>query len=152
MEIKEYYTEISKNKELPSFNDINSEFGIDCIEKGNFLLQIAERIVDKTEKYRKVLEEFLHADGSNIAVLMELKGMDEKEKDSMNLLYQELTIIEREFLLVELDNQEEVILTFIDKSIEKWNSIKPRLKKIISKAKNSWEEEPRIDTKLGYLG
>lgn len=152
MEIKKYYEEIRKNKDLPSFDEINLEFGIDCIEKGNFALQIAERIIEKTEKYRKFLEEFLHADGSSIAVLMEINGMDKKEKDSISSLYQELTIIEREFLLAELESREEVILRFIDKNIGKWNLIKPKLKVLISKAKNSWQDESKTDTKLGYLG
>ena len=152
MNVKDYYEEISKNRDLSSFNEINSEFEIDSIEKGNFARQIAEKIVEKTEKFRKVLEDFLHSDGSSIAVLMEIKGMDEKDKDMITSLYKELTIIERNSLLVDLDDHEDALLDFIEKSLKQWNSIKPNLRKIILKAKESWKDNSDDDTKLRYLG
>ena len=152
MDIKEYYERVGKNKNLPSFEEINSEFEIDSIEKGNFAKQIAGKIVEKTENFRKVLEEFLHSDGSSIAVLMEIKGMDEKDKDKINSIYKKLTILERNFLLVDLDDNEEGLLGFIEKSLEKWESIKPSLKGLILKAKNSWQDDSKTDAKLRYLG
>ena len=150
MEIRKYYEKIAK--ELPSFDSFNCEFEIEDIEKGNFALHIASRIVDKTEKFRKILEEYLHADGSSIAILMEIKGMNEKDKEKINQAYQELILIERALCIAEIDNNEQQLIDFIHNSIKKWNEIKPILKEILSKARDSWKNEVKIQEHLGYLG
>lgn len=152
MKIKEYYEKISKKKGLPSYKDFDSEFDIGSIEEGNFAMQIAEKIAEKVEKFRKMIEEFLHTDGSSLAVLMEIKGMDEKDKEKMNSIYKELMIIERNFLLVELENKEGSFLDFIKQSIDKWSSVKPWLNEIIKKGRDSWKDTSKVKEELGYLG
>lgn len=152
MKIKEYYEKICKKKGLPSYKDFDSEFDIGSIEEGNFAMQIAEKIAEKVEKFRKMIEEFLHTDGSSLAVLMEIKGMDEKDKEKMNSIYKELMIIERNFLLVELENKEGSFLDFIKQSIDKWSSVKPGLNEIIKKGRDSWKDTSKVKEELGYLG
>ena len=123
MDIKKYYE--GMNKDLPSFEGFNAEFEIDDIEKGNFALHIACRMVDKTEKFRKILEEYLHADGSSIAVLMEIKGMDDMDKEKINHAYKELILIERDLSLAEIENNEHDLIDHPGANPEKSRTLIP---------------------------
>jgi len=150
--MKEKYEQIKKGKNLPSYEELDNEFCVGDIEGSNFLLKISEKIVEKTEKYRKILEEYLHADGSSIAVLMEIKVMDDTDKEKINRLYMELILIERSFLEAELENNEEKFLMFIEKAYNKWNENKLQIRELISKAKESWKISSKERENLGYLG
>jgi hypothetical protein len=146
MEIKEYC-----NKNKLDYSNLDSEFDISSIEKGNFSLKIAEKIVEKVEKYRKLMEEFLQADGSSFAALMEIKGFDEKDKDKINHIYKDLIMIDREFLVNELENDEKSTLEFIGNYVDKWYKVKLDIIEIIKKAKDSWKKDTNISEELEYL-
>ena len=148
MKIKEYY---EKNK-LPDFNRYNPEFGFEQIEEGNFAKEISERILEKIEKYRKILEEFINTDGSSLSVLIELKAVDENDRDEINSLFKELIVIERGFLITELQNSESAYLAFIRDTLKKWDNKKPKLLGIIQKLRDSWKSNINIKENLGYLG
>ena len=149
MDIKKYFSEIKGD--LPSFEEFDSEFEISDIET-NFAFKIGEKICDKVDKYRKIIEDFIHSDGSNLAVLMEINGLDEKDKEELNILYRDMIIIDRNFLICELENKESNYITFIVDSIKKWNQMRPKIKGILVKAVSSWKDELTVQDKLGYLG
>jgi len=150
MKIQEYYQETSKNCDLPNFDIFNSIFDIDDIEHGNFSKKIAERMVDKFENYRKLLEEYLTADGSNLAVLNEIKGMNDKDKELIISCYTKCVLVDREFMILELSEND--FSLFIKKSYETFEKIKGDIRKILEKAKDSWSITSEIKEKLGYLG
>ncbi|MBD3164788.1 hypothetical protein GF323_06325 [Candidatus Woesearchaeota archaeon] len=152
MDIENFYETEIRCGNLPSYGEFNSQFQIDDIEKGNFEKQISEKITEKTERFRKLMEEFLNPDGSSVAILMETKGMDDKYKEKINHAYKELIIIERNFALAELDNDKKSYFKFIEKSYDKWQDVRPVLKEIIARAKDSWKDENKVQEKLGYLG
>ena len=151
MDIKKYYEELKKKAKLPDFETVDSEFQIGEIDKGNYGLQISEKIAEKTDRFRKFLEEYLHADGSSVAVLMEIKGMNEKDKESINLMYKEIVLIERNLALAELDNRDESYGAFIEESLRKWQEVKPGLKELILKAKESWMDTSKVKEELSYM-
>lgn len=152
MEIKDYYKELSKKKGLPNFEDINSEFEIDDIKDGNFAKKIAEKISCKAEKYRKIFEEFLQADGNSLAALIEIKNMSEADTEKINSIYKELILIERGCLLAEIENSEDAFSEFIKNSIQKWKELKSPIKEILKKAKDSWKADIKVKEERGYLG
>jgi len=144
MEIKDFCKEKGLN-----FDNLDNEFCIAEIED-NYARKIADKIIERVEKYRKFIEEFLHADGSNVAVLMEIKGLDDKQKELMNDMYKKLMLLEREYMIIELsDNQ---FLEYIKTSLDKWNEIKTNLKDLVKKAKDSWHKKSDVREELGYLG
>ncbi|MBR9698831.1 hypothetical protein GOV09_00035 [Candidatus Woesearchaeota archaeon] len=150
MDINSVYTDLQKELKLPSFEKFNAEFEISGIDEGYVPRKIAERIVERVEKYRKFLEEFLHADGMSLAILSEIKIMDDKDKDTMNALYKEMIVLEREFQICELLN--EGFRKFVQEGYKKWTSLKKGLLRILEKAKDSWKNVDKIKEDLGYMG
>ena len=148
MDVKEYYSK----KGLPDFAMVASEFDLSSIEGENFARKIAEKLIEKIEKYRHLLEEFLHADGNSFSVLMEMREMTEVEKEEVSALYQELVVIERSFLAADLDAKEEALLEFIKRTLLQWNALKPRLKVFALKIRDSWKNLKKGQEELGYLG
>ncbi len=130
------------------FEEFDAEFDLSTIE-GNAQKKMAEKIVEKVEKYRKLLEEFLNADGNSYAVLTEMKGMDE-DKETLHSLYRELIVLERDFQLSDLENMD--MEKFIKHALTKWNAVKPGLIEFIRKAKDAWKDSKSMEEELGYLG
>jgi hypothetical protein len=81
--------------------------------------------------------------------MIEIKTMSEKDTDKINAIYKELMILDREHLIADLENKE---IEFIKKAFAKWKELKPILKEILLKAKDSWTSNIKIKDELGYLG
>jgi hypothetical protein len=151
MGVKEYCKGLKKEG-LPSFEEMDSEFDISEIEQGNFARKISEKIAEKIKRFRELLEEYMHADGSSVAALNEIREMDDSDKDRISSSYKELILIDRNFMQVDLENNEEGFLQFIVNTIKAWNEVKPKLIEIIGKAKDSWKNVSKIKEDLKYLG
>jgi len=147
MDIKKIYKEIGLS--VP-FEEFNAEFDIQSIEDGYVPKQIAALLNERFEKYRKIIEEYVQADGNSVAVLTEIKVFDDDDKTLMNNLFKELIQLEHAFNICELKNSgfEE----FIVSSYATWISLKSDLKTLLLKAKESWKNVENVHEELGYLG
>ncbi len=152
MPIMEYYSKISKKYNLPAFADFNKEFEIDNIHHGFLAKRIADKMVDKTDRYRKMLERFLHPNVDSIQELTELKVIDRDCREQIMCLYVELVLIERNFNICDLENDEKKFINFIKETLNTWKSIKPTLIKIMNEARSAWKNEECFKKELGEIG
>jgi len=148
MDIKDVYQGLRKASSLPEFGIFDKEFDIEGIQQPSSR-KIAEKVMEKLSKYREYLEGFLHGDGS-LDILMEMKAINDTDKEGMNTCYKELVMIDRDFMLADLENKG--FDDFMKNAFEKWSELKPVLSQLIKKTKDSWKEVSAIQEELGYLG
>ncbi len=148
MDCRAFYEGMAREHGLPSFDEVNTEFHIEDIDD-RFLFHILERVVEKIEKYRKFLEDYIQPDGSSYAVLMEIKTLTEKNKDTIQMLYRELMLIERNYLLVDLEDNE---VLFLKNTLQKWKALKADIRSIVQSAIDSWDEESTHSEEIRYVG
>ena len=151
-DIKEEYSLIKKKYSLPDFKEIDSEFEISSIEKPAFLVKrICEKINERIDGFSAVFEELLQSEGS-IKIMHELRYMDEEDKKEMYAMYKKLMVLNRDFLLAELSEDEQLQAGFVNKAYLIWKESKPTIAALIKKLKESWELETKNEEELGYLG
>lgn len=152
MDVKELYSEIrGKNKDLPSFEELDSEFEISTVEERFPLRNIRRKIAEKVEYYSKIIEELLQPD-TNLIPMYECRVFREDEKEDIYDVLKKLMFILRSSSEVALKSDEKEDVKFISDAFKGWTNLKPDLSKIIAKIKSSWEKETELKEDLEYLG
>ena len=153
-ELKEDYKIIQEKYGLPSFDELNKNFGIEKIAevKTEFLIrEIRKFIADKSSNYLRFVDTVLNPVNAPMFVFSFIKLIGVKEKKKIEEIYKKL--IKEEIKLIELDLSfsEEKEANFVKEFYELWEGIKKDLLGIIEKTKNSWDNKSEVNGK-NYFG
>lgn len=150
--VKEKYEEIKKKYKLPDYEEINSEFEIEIIEKPIFLMSdINKRINEKLDYYLHIFENILNPEGS-LASMHECKVIGENTKKEINLIYKRMMFLKRSHDLVSINNQEKELGEFVSEFLKEWKEIKIKLLKIMAMLKDEWEKSEGKKESFSYFG
>ena len=152
-EIEKQYNELRKKLKLPEFKEVDYELEISDLEETNFLLRaIIRRVAEKLDFYTTMLEEILQPDTSNLYAIHETRFFDENEKKQMYELYTKLMNLNRQFIEISLNHNENDEISFINNFLEEWNGLKKELLRFVKKMKDSWKTETDIKEDVRYFG
>jgi hypothetical protein len=150
--IKEVYPGLATQHGLPEYDSMNRDFDIGKLEvDGRPLAEVRKKIKDRLEEtldfYRKILQP-----ETEIIDLHECKEFSEKEKEEMYSLFKKVMVLMRHADLLMYDSTEEKEAEFIKQAFQQWQDVKQKNVEILTKMKESWEKEQKIQEELGYLG
>ena len=130
--LEKEYGNLKKRYKLPDFNKLNREFDLEEIEHDGFLLRrIRNRLYDKISSFIKILESILYPGSSDMANLYESKFFTEDDLDDVRSLFKKLMLIDRHYLLVDLEEDESKDSEFINTAYEAWLILKKDLIKFL---------------------
>ena len=145
MKVKDAY-----KLEKPSYDDLDKEFEISTIEETNFpIKEIRKKIAEVFESYVKVIESLLQPE-SDIIALHEYNYITEKDRKELHEIFRKLMYYIRYSNELSLDGMRNE--DFIKKAYNDWISMKPRLKTVFAKVKESWNKQIKSSEEIGYLG
>ncbi len=153
-DFKKDYREIQGKYDLPSFEELNSDFQIEKAAENetDFVLrEIRKLMADKVFNYSRFVESLLNPVNVPMFVFSIVKTLDIKEKEKLTEIYKKLA--KNEVSLIELDiaSSEEKEAEFIKNSYRLWQEIKEGLLEIVEVIKKRWDT--KVDEgKSGYLG
>jgi len=151
--LEKEYENLKKKYKLPDFKKLNKEFDLEEIEHDGFLLRrIRNRLYDKVSSFIKILESILYPGSSDMANLYESKFFTEDDMDNVSSLFKKLMLIDRRYLLVDLEEDEYKDSEFINTVYEDWLVLKKDLIKFLEIMKESWKKEDKIPTEKDYFG
>ena len=151
--LEKEYENLKKKYNLPDFKKLNREFDLEEIEHDGFLLRrIRTRLYDKVCSFIKILESLLYPNGSDMASLHESKFFTEKDMNNVSSLFKKLMLIDRYYLLVDLEEDEYKDSEFINTVYEDWLILKKDLIKYLEIMKESWKGEDKMPTEKDYFG
>ena len=150
--IRKEFEKLGKKFDIPSFEELDSEFEISLIEHKQFMLrEIRKKICERIESIIKVLDEILQPD-TNINNLYECKEFSDEEKGDIFKLYKRLMVLNRWSAKVNITHIDADEAKFIKKSYAELNGIKTALVNLMEKLKESWKKDTDIKQDLGYMG
>ncbi len=152
--LKKNYAELQKKHALPSFEEMNQDFGIDkaCDFEGELLIREIRRfITDKISNYMRLIENLINPVNVPIFVFSMVKMLDKDDKEALSEMYKKLGEVEINLIAVDLVYSEENEAKFIKDSFKVWQIIKKDLLKIIGKVKSAKEIKPKNNDK-NYFG
>lgn len=152
--LKENYKEIQEKYNLPSFDALNADFGIEKLSEveTDFLIrEIAKVMAEKFSNYLRFVEFIINPVNSPIFIFSIIKTLREEEMKKFNEIYKELAKIEVRVIEIDIEFSEEKESLFIIESYDIWKRIKKDLLEIIEKVKANWDNKSE-DNKKAYFG
>jgi len=143
-ELKEKYSEMQERHNLPSFQEMNEDFGIEKISEVDFEILIREvrkYVADKFMNYLRFIETILNPSNASMFIFSIVKTIDKDEKEKLTEIYKKLAELELDIIELEVYFYEEKEAEFIKNSFKIWQAIKQDFLKIIQKIKKDWNKE-----------
>ncbi len=151
--LKQNYSEIQKKYELPEFNDLNKEFGIEKLSKNetDFLLRNIRKIISETmENFISFVELILNPVNAPLFLYSFIKCLSEEEKKTFQEIHSKITKFEIESMkLIIYDEKQEA--EFIKNSLELWNNIKTEFVKVVENVEKKMDIKTE-KSKRNYFG
>jgi hypothetical protein len=153
MTVKKKYEELQKKYKLPSYNEMDNEFEIACIEDSEkFLLRnIRRKIAEKLEAYNKVIEAILMPE-SNLTSLYEYQIFSDEEKRKLYLFYKKFMYFDRMSIETSVDEDDKKTSEFINEFWKEWPAMKKKISEIVRNLKDGWTKEIKLKEEKSYLG
>lgn len=152
-DIKKEYEIFKKKYKLPDFNDLNKEFDLEEIEHDGFLLRrIRNKIYDKVDFFIKIIESIVYPSSSNVANLYETKFFTENDMEECEKLLKKLMFLDRSFILLDIEEDEQKDAEFINEVYKDWLILKKDLIKFLEIMKKSWKKEDKMPSENEYFG
>lgn len=142
--LKERYLELQKKHNLPSFQEMNAEFGIEKAEVDKFdilIREIRKYIADKLLNYLKFIETTLNPTNASMVIFSIIKSLGAEEKQKLTEVYKKLAKTELDLIELDIHFNEEKEAEFIRKNYLLWKEISKELMAVMAKVKENWDKE-----------
>ena len=143
-ELKERYAEIQIKHGLPSFQEMNEEFGIEKtdIEKFDILIrEIRRYVVDKVLNYMRFIEGILNPSNAPMFIFSVVKALEPGDKERLTEIYKKFSKIELDLIEIDLKYSEEKEASFIKNTYSAWKEVQKELLEVLDKIKANWDKE-----------
>ena len=134
-------------KQLPDFEEVERDFEITAIEKGDlFSKRLRRRLVDKIVFFCKIIENLIYPSLQNPLSAYEASFFNDEERQEMGALHKQLMIFERKSLILDVEgSDEDKDIDFVMGLFGKWENFKKELSKIVNKMSESWQKDLEDD-------
>ena len=153
-ELKRNYKFLQEKYNLPSFENLNQDFGIEKaaeVETDFLIREIRKFIADKSSNYLRFIDTVLNPANAPMFVFSFIKMIGTEEKNKLAEIYKKLIKEEIKLIELDLDFSEEKEAKFIREFYEFWRVTKKELLEIVEKAgKNS--DNKSEENSRGYFG
>ena len=152
-DVKKSYSGLQEKHQLPSLDDLEHEYGLIDLEVEKYpLVEVRKRVSEKIDAYCAIMAGLLEGE-SMISNIMEAKVLDEKTKTEIFDIYKILMRYSRQINILALSYDELDEANFIKEFTIEWDTLKDKIKSILTKLRDSWDTELESNHEiLSYLG
>lgn len=148
--LRKAYKPFKEKYNLPEFSDLNKLFDIEEIDSESefFLRKIRKIISERIINYLRFIEVLLNPNLTPLFFFKLIKKLDEKDKESLSRLYEQIGKVEIDILSLDLSYSEEKEAYFIKEIYYAFKeNINKEMEKIMIKLK-----EGVVDNKKNFNG
>ena len=152
--LKKDYSIIQKKYSLPSFEELNMDFGIEKAadsETDYLIREVRKFMSDKLSNYLRFIERLLQPSNVPIFVFSIIKTLGVEEKNKLSEIYKKLAKVEVSLICLDLEFDEKKEAEFVINTFGFWQEIKKDLIEIIECIKCRWDSKSESNNK-GYFG
>jgi hypothetical protein len=132
-ELKKKYAELTGKFKLPSFSELNENFEIEKIRRGEetLLRTVRKTMMEKIVNTMSFLEFLLNPINAPRVYLGYVKSMTQEDRREIDGVYGKLADIMLGALKLEIDYSEKGEAEMINTTLKIWNETKPGMRKIM---------------------
>lgn len=132
-ELKKNYSILEKKYKLPSFSELNEDFGIEILRKGEELLlrSIRKVMLEKIVNSLGFVEMLLNPVNAPRMYFVYLKSVSADDKKDLDKIYSVLADLVLASSKLEVEYSEKGEAGMINQIVKDWNSIKPAFVRVI---------------------
>lgn len=152
--LKENYSKIQKEFQLPGFEELNKDFYIEKIaeiETDYLIREIRKFISEKISSYIRFLETLMNPSNVPMFVFSVVKNFSQEDKKQISDLYKTFAKLEVKTIELDIEYNEEKEVQFIKEAISIWDASKKQLLEVSSKINNNWDNKIEVNGR-GYFG
>lgn len=152
--LKKKYELLQEKYSLPSFEELNRNFGVEKaaeFETDFLIREIRKFLADKSSNYLRFIDTILNPSNAPMFVLSFIKMIGTDEKNKLTEVYKKLIKEEIKLLELDLDFSEDKEAKFIREFSELWNEIRKELLEVVEKANKSSDKKSGENNR-GYFG
>lgn len=155
LELKKDYKKFQEKYNLPSFERLNEDFGIEKaveVETDLLLREIRKIISDKLYNYLRFIESILNPVNVHIFIYSIIKSIGKQEKEKFSEIYKKLAQMEITLFEIEVFYSEKKEAEFIKDSYKLWQEIKKDVQEITEVIKKNWDVSKFESNDKKYFG
>ncbi len=146
-EFEKIRSELKFKATLQELDDIF--FITDHVQKEGFVSkklsrQISRRIVDMYVSWAQYLHGLLVANPGSLVSMIESQAFSETEKEDITRLLDQLMALSIENNIIGINRNKKQESEFIDKSVQLWKEISPKLESVMKKTHGRWSERSQM--------
>lgn len=139
-EIRKEYEKIQKKYKIPEFEELNTEFELESLEKKEFLVRaIRRRMNDKVIFFCRIIENIIYPNGQSQIGTYEAGFFSDEKKNELSVIHKKLMIYERQSLLLDITPNDNGDAEYIKALTLEWKNFKNELKETVLIMENSWK-------------
>lgn len=133
-ELKKKYDELASKHQLPGFSELNENFEIEKIRRGDetLLRTIRKTMMEKVVNTMGFLEFILNPVNAPRVYLAYIRSITQDDKKAIENVYESLAELMTAALKLEIDYSEKEEAEMIKQISKKWEGIKPGFRKIVA--------------------
>ncbi|MBI2042786.1 hypothetical protein HYT25_00155 [Candidatus Pacearchaeota archaeon] len=142
--LKKDYKKIQEKHKLPSFENLNEDFGIEKAagEETDILIrEIRRQISEKVFNYLRFVETMINPVNAPMSIFTITKSIGIEEKNKLTEIYKKLVKSEVRMISVDMEFSEKKEAEFIKEIHEIWQEIKKDFLEVIQVVEKNWENK-----------
>ncbi|RME53630.1 hypothetical protein D6783_01470 [Candidatus Woesearchaeota archaeon] len=153
MTLKKSYEAIQKRFGLPPFEDVDDAFSLSSLDTDVLTVkEIGQRVIERLGEFARTIEDLLHPDGGRFAYLMESNAFSDEDRKNLFVLYRKLMLKTRQWMVLDLEGDEQRQGAFLRELFKDWKTIRSRLMAMGKQLCEVWEKDSLSKADLEYLG
>ena len=151
-DIEQAYNELKQKHNLPEFTKLAQDFDIEKIQESIFLTrEIRRAINEKITAYIHLFENLINPNTPPMFIFSILRNISTKDKDTIKEIYKTLSKTKIETIKLDTIYNETSEVKFINDIFNTWQSIKPKIHKLIENFETNFETDD-TSKKRSYFG
>ncbi|MEK6760612.1 MAG: hypothetical protein AABX93_01680 [Nanoarchaeota archaeon] len=152
--LKKEYKKFQEKYDLPSFNELNENFGVEKaaeVETDFTIREIRKQISEKAYNYLRFVETLINPVSAPMSIMTLVKTFGVEEKERLTDVYKKLMKNELQLVSVDIEYSEKKEADFIKNTNKIWKEIQKDFLEVIKAVEKSWEEKAP-DKNRKYFG
>ena len=141
--LKKDYKKLQEKYKLPSFEELNEDFGIEkATEETDILIrEVRKQISEKTFSYLRFVETLINPVNAPMSIFTITKSLGIEEKNKLTEIYKKLVKSEVQMVSVDIDFSEKKEAEFIKEAYKIWKEIKKDFLEVMQGVEKNWENK-----------
>ncbi|MEK6842269.1 MAG: hypothetical protein AABX84_00480 [Nanoarchaeota archaeon] len=142
--LKKDYKKLQEKYKIPSFEELNEDFGIEKAsgEETDILIrEIRKQISEKVFNYLRFVETLINPVNAPMSIFTITKVLGIEEKNKLTEIYKKLVKSEVQMVSIDVDFSEKKEAEFIKETHKIWQEIKKDFLEVMQAVEKNWENK-----------